>query len=167
MRVQLRTGYFYQHHVPALSFGCIRRHEIEEQRSQQEKNTRQVYNLHLDVVQCTSRSPRFLSSIQYDRELNCTHQGWHMHLSNGVCRVVSRRHDSYVRAPNINTIGCHDVMIDDDAVLLRPAGPCNEIFPPGGEMEQLVRETDPWLFEKLGYSSCCSRSDHTTNFVLD
>ena len=104
MRVQLRTGYFYQHHVPALSFGCIRRHEIEEQRSQQEKNTRQVYNLHLDVVQCTSRSPRFLSSIQYDRELGCTHQGWHMHLSNGVCRVVSRRHDSYVRAPNINTI---------------------------------------------------------------
>ena len=42
--------------------------------------------------------------------------------------------------------------------------PCAEIFPLGGEMEQLVRETDPWLFEKLGYRSCCSESDHTTNF---
>lgn len=46
-------------------------------------------------------------------------------------------------------------------------GPCAEVFPPGGEMEQLVRETDPWLFEKLGYRSCCSESDHTTNFLLD
>lgn len=39
---------------------------------------------------------------------------------------------------------------------------CSEMFPPGGELEQLVRETDPWLFEKLGYSGCCTRSNHLT-----
>ena len=37
---------------------------------------------------------------------------------------------------------------------------CKEIFPPGGEMEALVKETDPWMFDKLGYSGCCTPSSH-------
>lgn len=42
---------------------------------------------------------------------------------------------------------------------------CTEMFPRGGELEQIVRETDPWLFEKLGYSGCCTHSNHLSVYT--
>jgi hypothetical protein len=41
--------------------------------------------------------------------------------------------------------------------------PCEQMFPAGGEMEAFIRESDPWLFEKFGYSGCCTRSAHPSS----